>query len=385
MLSGFSRILLEWQNYKKFTSLPDKEREIVFYSEGAGYWIYFEPVINHLTQVCRQSLVYLTSERGDPILTSPPEGVSSYYIGEGIIRTLLFTGLKARLMVMTMPDLETFHIKRAQGVHYAYIHHSLVSSHMIYREEAFDHFDSVFCSGLHHVEEIRKREEQAGLKPKLLIEHGYGKLDSILSDLDKAEADYSGTTEPYTILIAPTWGKEALFERHGPSFIGPLLDAGFRVIVRPHPQTRRFHPKIIRDMMERYQHFENFSFDGDMSSKRSFLEADLMVSDWSGAALEFAFARLKPVLFIDVPRKVLNQDYSSLGIEPFEVSIREKIGRVVSEEQIMSLPAIISSLREADGISDENIRDTRGRSVYHIGDSGKVGADALIEILNKGV
>jgi Putative glycosyl/glycerophosphate transferases involved in teichoic acid biosynthesis TagF/TagB/EpsJ/RodC len=283
---------------------------------------------------------------------------------------------------MTMPDLETYHIKRAPGVHYVYIHHSMVSSHMIYRKEAFDHFDSVFCCGPHHIEEIRKREEQAGLKPKLLIEHGYGKLDSILSDLDNVLAGNSAMTGSYTILIAPSWGEDALFERQGSNFIGPLLDAGYRVIARPHPQTQRFHPEIIRNMIGRYEHYENFLFDDDMSSKRSFLEADLMVSDWSGAALEFAFARLRPVLFIDVPRKVMNPDYPLLGIEPFEVQIREKIGRVISEEEIMSLPTVISGLRKGEGVSKENIRIIRDSSIYNVGESGKVGAEVIMDFLH---
>ena len=61
-----------------------------------------------------------------------------------------------------------------------------------------------------------------------------------------------------------------------------------------------------------------------------------MVSDWSGAALEYAFGLERPVLFVDVPRKVNNPEYERLGIEPFEASVREQIGRVVAPERARS-------------------------------------------------
>ena len=66
-----------------------------------------------------------------------------------------------------------------------------------------------------------------------------------------------------------------------------------------------------------------------------------MVSDWSGAALEYAFGLERPVLFVDVARKVNNPDYEALGIEPFEVGIRERIGRVVAPDDLAAIvPAV---------------------------------------------
>mgnify|MGYP003326545469 CR=1 FL=1 len=46
-----------------------------------------------------------------------------------------------------------------------------------------------------------------------------------------------------------------------------------------------------------------------MSTQESLHRSDLMISDWSGAALDYALGLNKPVLFIDVPRKVNNLDY----------------------------------------------------------------------------
>ena len=35
----------------------------------------------------------------------------------------------------------------------------------------------------------------------------------------------------------------------------------------------------------------------------SLYQSDLMISDWSGVAFEYAFAFNKPVIFCDVPKK----------------------------------------------------------------------------------
>ncbi len=83
------------------------------------------------------------------------------------MRTVFFSTLDVDILAMTMPDLETFHIKRSQnGVHYAFVPHSIVSTHMVYRNGAFDHFDTVFCAGPHHVAEVRKHEAMRNLPKK---------------------------------------------------------------------------------------------------------------------------------------------------------------------------------------------------------------------------
>ena len=123
---------------------------------------------------------YLTSDPADPLLTDPPAHVHGYFVGRGAVRTHVLNNLRAGVVAMTMPDLGTLYVKRSAHVgHYAYIHHSPVSMHMIYREDAFDHFDSILCVGPHHPVEVRERESLAGLPAKQLFEHGYGPFDAL--------------------------------------------------------------------------------------------------------------------------------------------------------------------------------------------------------------
>ena len=87
----------------------------------------------------------MTSSNKDPLLTNANKKFSVYNIGSKTIRTIFFATLDVKVVVMTMPDLHNYHIKRSNNsVHYVYLPHSLLSTHMVYRKGAFDFYDSFF-------------------------------------------------------------------------------------------------------------------------------------------------------------------------------------------------------------------------------------------------
>ena len=105
-----------------------------------------------------------------------------------------------------------------------------------------------------------------------------------------------------------------------------------------------------------------------------------MISDWSGVAMEFAFGLGRPVLFIDVPRKVNNPEYTLLSMDPIEVWYRKKVGAIVAPENLDELPSKIDQLvlntdkiqRKANVLCNELF--------FNIGTSGRRGAEILLEI-----
>ncbi|WP_019216300.1 CDP-glycerol glycerophosphotransferase family protein [Legionella tunisiensis] len=80
------------------------------------------------------------------------------------------------------------------------------------------------------------------------------------------------------------------------------------------------------EIIDKYKSSALFDYESNMSTQTSLLESDFMISDWSGAALDYALALNKPIVFLDVPKKINNPDYNSLGIEPIEESLRNTIG-----------------------------------------------------------
>ncbi len=377
------RWLRHWLAYRRFAQLPREKRELVFYSEGPAYWVHLEPLIRALVDHHALSLCYVSSSEDDPGIALGHPSVLPFVVGEGTARTLLFSTLDAGVMVMSMPDLGRFWIRRsARQVHYVYVHHSLVSTHMIYRQGAFDDFDTIMCAGPHHVEETRATEQIYGLAAKRLIEHGYGRLDALLAAQHGVHGVKSGCgSNRLRVLIAPSWGSEALLESVGGELVEILLDAGYHVTLRPHPQTRRLNPAVLDDMLERFGKHACFAYEEDVASQASLHASDLMISDWSGAALDYAFALERPVLFVDVPRKVNNREYQRLDPVPLEVSIREEIGAVVSQDALASVPGRVERLSSDVQKSAERIRAARKRWVFNLGESGERGAEAIVGIL----
>ena len=107
---GYARAIDE----QRFHQLEASLRNIVFYAEDAPSTVHFEGIIEELTGPLKQKICYLTSSSDDPILNTKNPNILPFYIGEGMQRTSLFMNLKANVFVMTMPDLETFHIKRSK-------------------------------------------------------------------------------------------------------------------------------------------------------------------------------------------------------------------------------------------------------------------------------
>ncbi len=380
MKAWFDIVAREWRGLKAFKALPRGLRKIVFYSQGRGYWTYFQPVFLALRDEFGLTVVYVTSAGDDPLLVDTPPGMHAIYVGSGSFRTLFFSTLEADVLLMTMPDLQYFHIKRSpHPVKYVYLHHSMVSTHMIYREAAFDRFDAILCSGPHHVEETRKREQLLGLRAKRLVEHGYGRLDTLMAESESRRMG-SVSSDPQ-VLVAPTWGKTGLLEMLGSDVVRPLIEAGYRVVVRPHPRTRRDCPDAIEIIAAEYRDHPRFRLDEDSEARTSLLESDLMISDWSGTALEFAFGLERPVIFIDTPRKILNPNYAQLGIEPLEVRIRPELGAVVSVANLSVLVDVVKSTLTNPGQSVAKMRALREHWIYNVGYSGNAAAKYLSSLV----
>ena len=373
-----------WAGMRGFQSLPAESRSIVFYAEGAADWAHLSPIVDELTGPLGRTICYLTSERSDPVLTRRHDRILPFYIGSGTARTALFRLLSAKVMVMTLPDLDTFHLKRSvKPVHYAYVFHCMNSTHMIYRRGAFDAYDTIFCVGPHHVREIRKTEDLYGLKPKALVEHGCGRLDMILARVQGApSADATG--RPRHVLVAPSWGSCSLLENPcGVELLRTLLDAGYRVTLRLHPMTVRQSPALADTIVRQLGSPDRFSVETDMTSQASLHDSDVMVSDWSGAALDYAFGLGRPVLFVNTPMKVNNPDYERIGIVPLEVAVRSEVGDVVEPGEVSDAPRKIEHLCRDRAAFQQRIRDARDRWIYHIGSSGRVGARAVMELADR--
>ncbi|QQG42914.1 MAG: CDP-glycerol glycerophosphotransferase family protein [Candidatus Giovannonibacteria bacterium] len=364
-----------------FWRTPGVKRGIVFYAEDGGFYPYFEGLINELISNYKQDIYYITSGRGDPVLKSHPFKLKPFYLNK--LLPIFMPLVKCGVFAATLNDLHRLHIKRSiYDVHYVYVPHTLVSTHMVFRFGALDYYDSILCAGPRHMEEIIKSEQLYGLKPKELVNAGYYRLERIFKKYHArgASADVRAGGKK-TVLVAPSYGKNNVIESCGEKLAGMLLKSGYKVVVRPHPETTKRFPALINRLRERFFANPDFLIDESIESDEQTIRADVLVSDYSGISLEYAFGTERPVLFIDVPLRVNNPRYKELGLEPIEISLRGEIGLVLSPEKIDLAPDFVLKLIAEKEKYREKIIGLRQKYIYSFGRSSEIGAEHIMSHL----
>jgi YidC/Oxa1 family membrane protein insertase len=363
-----------WKAWRSFRKLPWEWRNIVFFSESGQDWHQFSGLIAELNENLRRKVTYVTSGSTDPGLSRQHQNYRSIYIPEGWFLTIFFQVNQSDLFVLTMMDLHNLQLKRSlQPVHYLYLFHSMGSTHMVDHENSFDHYDSLFCTGPHQVAEIRRREELKNLPAKHLYDYGHPRLEQVIEQ-GRAYRPPQTAGGLVTVLIAPTWGDDSIFNTCGKDLIEVLLQADYRVIMRPHYQSTLLTPDVIAGLRDCFVGHERFEYIDRMDETDSILRSDILVCDWSAMAVEYAMGLEKPVLFIDVPRRIRNPNWRELGIEPVETSIREQVGEILATSALAQAPDAIERLLATAGRFRERMKELREQSVFRLGHSVPDGA-----------
>ncbi len=118
------KLLRHIKNLVDFLQLPKEQREITFYSEGENYWPHLEALVKTLLAMTGNHICYISSSDTDPGLLLDHKNFHAFKTDEGFVRNWLFENIETKVMVMTMPDLNQFQVKRSKHkVHYVYVQH----------------------------------------------------------------------------------------------------------------------------------------------------------------------------------------------------------------------------------------------------------------------
>lgn len=373
----------EKEDYKRFFSVRNKH--VVFYSEKSGFWKYFKDIAEELLKNSNLRIHYVTNDPEDQIfeLAKTEPRIVPYYIGPQKIIPLMMK-MDAEIVVMTTPDLDTYHIKRSyvrKDIEYIYTPHDPMSVHMSFREGAMDHFDTVLCVGPQQIQEIRKTEEVYGLPAKTLVECGYCLLDDMMSDWAKREKKPADGTK--RILIAPSWNEDNILDSCVDELIRNLLKDGRKITVRPHPEyVKRYGPKL-NALTDRWKDSvgEGLVFETDFSSNESLYEADILITDWSGIAYEYSYTTGKPTLFINTKMKMPNPNWEKIGITPLEISLRDQIGRSLNKDELGKAEEVIAEMESHPEEWKERITKVREQNIFNPGTCGEHAAEYILKSL----
>lgn len=370
-------------DYKRFLSGPRKR--LVFYSEKNGFYKYYKNIIEEIIKRTNIVVHYITSDPEDEVFALESDQFKPYYIGENRLIVLMMK-LETDVMVMTTPDLENFQLKRSyvkKDIEYIYVPHDVNSSNLTFHKDALDHFDTIFVSGIQNKTEIKEREEKYQLPAKNLIEWGSSVIDNMAKSYEEIvqeEISSGQDRSKKTVLIAPSWQKDNIMDSCIEEILDCLKGQGYHVIVRPHPQYVRHFEGRIDALQAKYESV-GIEIQRDFSSNKTVYTADVLVTDWSSIAFEYAFSTLKPVLFINTPMKVVNPDYQELKTEPIDLVLRDKVGISLDVDALTGTAESVHSLLYDNQFSRDSIAALRDTYIYNVGKSGVVGAKYIIQRL----
>ena len=372
---GFSRGLLISLGMK----LQKKKQPIslLFYSEGKQYWNTFKPVIQELL-VRQAPCTYFTQDPDDPGLSLTSPYYSAEFIGIGNKGFSRMNFLEANVCAMTTPGLDVLQIKRSRGVrHYTHLVHAPTDMGT-YKLFSFDYYDSIFVSGAHQTKSIRLLESLRGTQSKQIFNIGCLYYDALIRNLKKSETSQAARQQ--TVLVAPTWGKNGLLKKYGVKLLKPLLESGYQIVVRPHPQSYISELEMLEELKTALQEYKHLSWNRAANGMEIMGASDILISDLSGIIFDFAFLFFKPVITLKFNIEKRGTEANDLPYEVWELEILDIIGKQINESDIPNINDIISDFLNSD-IQSEKIQNLRNKSIFNFGNAATLAADHLVDLV----
>ena len=327
-------------NYKKF----------VIYNEDNRYWNLFKPICDEFEKN-KTELSYFTSSQTDPCFSQNYTYIKPEFIGEGNMAFLKLNMLSAGFVLMTTPGLQVYQLKRSKNVkHYSHILHA-PSDATMYRLFGIDYFDSILLSGEYQKKDIRTLEEQRKLPQKELEVVGCPYLDTLRQKLSSIPQEEN---HPFTVLVSPSWGPSALLTKYGEALLDPLVETGWRIIVRPHPQSKKSEKEMLEKLTQKYKNNSNIEWDYNSDNIISMKKSDIMISDFSGIIYDYTFLCDKPVMYVNAELDLRPYDAYDLngGQNIWQFETLKKIGIELKQEQFNNIKDVIQKASDSKELAE---------------------------------
>lgn len=356
-----------------------RHNRIAIYSESKSYWSTWRPVLHALVER-GEPVTYLTSAEDDPVFKEDfgekKNLVSASFIGKGNTAYTALGFLEADVFVLTTPGIDVLQIRRSPGVkRYVHVVHALGDIHT-YKLFSFDYYDAVLCSGDAQAKSLRALERIRNTTPKALPLVGCPYLDGLVARAKTLNA----APEEGTVIVAPTWGRNGMLTRCGALVPKLLAEAGWHVILRPHPQSFISDKDVIAEVEKDLAPYPNVEWDRNPDGFATLSRAAVMVSDVSGVIFDFAFVFLRPVVTIgDGP---LRDGFEAWEIPhpAWETLAMDELGARIHPGHEAEVADAVRALMKDSGNRRERIVALREANAVNFGHAGAAVADAILSI-----
>ena len=360
-------------------AISSKNRSpLVIYSEGKRYWNVFKPILEALERRGVETVFYTSSE-DDPVFSSQFTHIKSEFIGEGNKAFTRLNFLEADVCLMTTPGLDVYQLKRSRGVkHYAHILHA-VDDATSYRLFGLDYYDSVLLSGEYQKAHVRQLEKQRGIKEKDLVVVGCPYLDVLQEKVSALQPD---PKQNFTVLVAPSWGKSGILSRYGALLLDPLVETGFTIIVRPHPQSKQSEQDVLSSLEARYKSKQNLEWDFTNENLCSLSRADIMISDFSGVIFDYTFLFDRPFLYVNSSFDAKPYDSYDIEEQPWKFRVLPEIGIELQETDFADIGNVLIEATKSQTL-EENRKHAKETAWQYPAESGEKVAEFLFMTLQE--
>jgi len=346
----------------------------VIFSDSKRYWNIFKPICDEFEKR-KIDITYYTASSDDPALDEKYEHVKCEFIGEGNKAYARLNMMKAKICLSTTPGLDVLQWKRSKDVDcYVHIYHA-VDEGLGYRMFGVDFYDAVLLTGEFQEANIRKLEELRHLPAKETVVTGSTYMDELKKKADKVNTESNGEK---IILLAPSWGPSSILNRYGEKIIDALINTGYKIAVRPHPQMAISDPELLRGLKEKYPDNEKFSWNADNDNFDILSKSSVMITDFSGIIFDYSLVFDKPLIYADTSMDLAPYDAAWIDEPLWRFEVLPQLGVKLEEENFDKLKDVIENLLTNDEFKTgrEEVKRTAWQK---IGESACLTVDYLVK------
>lgn len=331
-------------------SKKDKETKkrvsYVIYSDNKRYWSSFKGICEEFDKR-NIDVIYLTQSIDDYVFDCGLNHIKPEYIGNDNKSFAKLNFLNAKLVLSTTPGLDVYQWKRSKEVdYYVHIPH-MINDITTYRMFGIDYYDSILVANEIQKKQIEKLEEIRNLNKKDIQVVGLTYFDELNSKLNNRIIEKS-KNDCIKVLLAPSWGKSGILMKFGEEMLNALIKTGYKIIVRPHPQSFISEKELIDNLMTKYPNNENLVWDMESDNFNSLNESDIMISDFSGVFFDYLFVFNKPIIYADTSFDYSPYDAWWMDEELWTFKELPKLGYKIDEKSINNIKDIIDNCIKND-------------------------------------
>ena len=342
--------------------------DIVIFSDNKQYWEVFKPICDELEKR-HANAEYWTMSEDDPALNSNYKNITCKFIGSASIGFAKLNNMNAKICLATTPGLDVLQWKRSKNTdYYIFIPHSIDCA-VGYRMFGLDCYDAVLMTGPLQEKYIRELEEKRNLPAKDLKIVGSTLMDSLQNKKEshnKKRKEKSKNSK--VVLCAPTWGQSSILNKYGEEFIRSLIDTGYDIVIRPHPQSVQMDKDLMNQLMEKFPNNEHFEWNLDNDNFEVLQKSDIMISDFSSVIYNYFLIFDRPIIYTDTEYNKDPYDAAWFDDLPWNISSLNTIGHKLTTSDFKNIRDIIDECidNEAFAIGREYTKkvlwDKQGRS-----------------------